>query len=62
MYVLLERESKSSLYQEMAAPGIRYENMTYSYEVANRNIRVFRKLNVRMALEDFYAKLKLNFS
>ena len=61
VYVLLERESKSSLYQEMAAPCIRYENMTYSYEVANRNIRVFRKLNVRMALEDFYAKLKLNF-
>ena len=62
VYVLLERESKSSLYQEMAAPCIRYENMTYSYEVKNRNIRVFRKLNVSMALEDFYAKLKLNFS
>lgn len=62
VYVLLERESKSSLYQEMAAPCIRYEDMTYSFESENRKIRVFKKINVRMALEDFYAKLALNFS
>ncbi len=62
IYVLLERESKKSLYQEIPAPCIRYEDMTYVNEPKNRNIRVFRQINTRMALEDFYAKLALNFS
>lgn len=62
VYALLERESKKRLYQEIAAPCIRYEDMTYSYEQKNRDIRVMSKINTRMALDDFYAKLALNFS
>lgn len=60
-YILLERESKKSLYREQAAPCIRYEDMTYSYEQKNRAIRVIRNINIRMAFEDFFAKLALNF-
>lgn len=62
VYVLLERDSKTSIYDEIEAPVISCEDMTYSFGEKNRKIRVYHRLNGRMVLEDFYAKLKINYS
>ena len=35
--------------------------MTYIHGQDNREIRVYRSLDVRLTLEDFFAKLALNF-
>ena len=36
-------------------------DMSYSFKNENRPIRVYRKVDSRMVLEDFFAKLALNF-
>ncbi|MDO5425582.1 MAG: nucleoside hydrolase [Eubacteriales bacterium] len=59
--VLLERESKTGIYEEIDAPRVDPEDMTYTFGKRNRKIRVYNQVNVRLTLEDFYAKLALNF-
>jgi inosine-uridine nucleoside N-ribohydrolase len=60
--VLLEESEKTDIYDVLPAPCIQYEDMIYTYEVKNRDIRVYKQVNARTTLNDFYAKMKLNYS
>lgn len=57
--VLLEELEKKD-YDEIPAPFIN-DDMTYTQNKNNRLIRVYHTLNTRLTMEDFYAKLALNF-
>jgi len=59
--VLMEESEKEDIYDVIPAPCIRYEDMKYDYSVKNREIRVYRSVNSRLTMEDFYAKLAINF-
>lgn len=59
--VLLEESEKDDIYDLVKAPNISYKDMTYNYENSNRDIRVYKVLNARTTLSDFYAKLQLNY-
>ena len=58
--VLLEEPKKKDLFDMVSAPEIN-PDFTYSFPGTHREIRVYREVNDRMTLEDFYAKLALNF-
>ncbi len=58
--VLLEESEKDDIYDMIEAPVI-HPDMSYSFEGRNRKIRVYRQLNPRTTLNDFYAKLKINY-
>lgn len=58
---LLEEREQTDIYEEITAPRIDLETMEYIDEPANRKIRVYKILNARLDLEDFYAKLKINY-
>lgn len=60
--VLMEESERTDDYDVIPAPNIRYEDMTYTYGKMNRKIRVYKRVDSRMTLEDFYAKLRINFS
>lgn len=47
-------------YDMVPAPRIA-EDMTYIHGQDNREIRVYKYLDARLTLEDFFAKLALNF-
>ena len=57
--VLMEELEKVS-YDLVPAPRIA-EDMTYIHGQDNREIRVYNYLDARLTLEDFFAKLQLNF-
>lgn len=57
--VLMEELEKVS-YDLVPAPGIA-EDMTYIHGRDNREIRVYKYLDARLTLEDFFAKLALNY-
>lgn len=57
---LLEEREKKDIFEEMPAPSIS-EDMKYIPNPDNRKIRVYHSLNVRLDLEDLFAKLKINF-
>lgn len=59
--VLLEESEKTDIYEVLAAPCISYETMQYTYERKNREIRVYKKVNDRLTIQDFFAKLELNY-
>jgi inosine-uridine nucleoside N-ribohydrolase len=59
--VLLEEVDRKDLYEEISAPTIEYESMKYNFENGNRRIRVYHHIDVRLTMEDFYAKLALNY-
>lgn len=58
--VLLEERERMD-YNWYPAPRIS-EEMTYIHEQNNRLIRVYHTLDSRLTLEDFYAKLAINFA
>ena len=57
--VLMEELERVS-YKMVQAPTI-LSDMSYSFENQNRPIRVYHTVDSRMVLEDFFAKLALNF-
>ena len=57
--VLME-ELEKVIYDLVPAPRIA-EDMTYIHGQNNREIRVYNYLDARLTLEDFFAKLQLNF-
>ena len=57
--VLMEDAAKIN-YDTMAAPRVR-EDMTYDLAQKNREIRVYKTAEVRLTMEDFFAKLAINF-
>ena len=59
--VLLEEAEKDDIYDMIPAPCINYGDMTYSFEQENRKIRVYKQVNARLTMNDFYAKLALNY-
>lgn len=59
--VLMEESEKTDNYDMIKAPVIAYEDMKYSFPDNNREIRVYKYVNVRLTMEDFYAKLSINF-
>lgn len=59
--VLLEEAEKTDIYDMKPAPIISYDDLTYSYEIANREIRVYNQVNARLVLGDFFAKMKINY-
>ena len=58
--VLLEEPKKKDLYDLIPAPEID-QDFTYRLSGRNREIRVYKTVNDRLTLEDFYAKLALNY-
>lgn len=58
--VLLE-ELQSVNYKLEKAPLINPEDLTYIHGKLDKEIRVYHTLNTRLTMEDFYAKLALNF-
>jgi inosine-uridine nucleoside N-ribohydrolase len=59
--VLLEETEKKDIYDELHAPNIRYDDLTYEHNEKNRKIRVYKEINTRLTMEDFYAKMMINF-
>lgn len=57
---LLLDELEKMNYDLKPAPAIA-DDMTYIHEQNNRDIRVYHTLDARMTMEDFYAKLAINF-
>lgn len=59
--ILLEESERTDSYELMNAPTISYEDMSYDFTEENRKIRVYKHVDSRIAMEDFYAKLKINY-
>jgi len=59
--VLMEEVQKTDLYDEVHAPNIGYKDLSYEHNEVNRKIRVYKEVNVRLTMEDFYAKMMINF-
>ena len=59
--VFLEDPNNPELFEELSAPTISYEDMSYSFDQPGRKIRVYHKINSRLILDDMFAKLKINF-
>ena len=58
---LMEEVERDDGYEMIPAPFIEPESMRYLPGKGNRPIRVYKKLDVRMDLEDFFAKLQINY-
>ncbi len=58
--VLMEETEKKDTYHLVEAPVVT-PNMKYIHGQTKRKIRVYHTLNTRMDLEDFFAKLQINF-
>lgn len=57
---LLLEEAQSKNYEWRIAPRVNRDG-SYTHGLSNRPIRVYHSLNTRLTMEDFYAKLALNF-
>lgn len=58
---LLDEREKCDGFSLMPAPNFDPVTMKYLPVPGNRKIRVYHQLNARQTLEDFFAKLQLNF-
>lgn len=54
----LAQDIKNDGYTMVEAPYISEQDITYSYGTGNRPIRVYHKMDVRLDLEDLFAKLE----
>lgn len=59
--VFLEESERTDIYDVIPAPRISYEDMRYDYSRPGREIRVYNRVNDRLILQDFFAKLKINY-
>ena len=59
--VLMEEAEKDTIYDLVPAPTVNYEDMTYIHGDSSREIRMYKQLDSRITMEDFYAKLAINF-
>ena len=60
--VFLEDPNNPNLFDELEAPTIDYNDLTYHFDAPTRKIRVYHTINPRLTLDDMFAKLKINFS
>lgn len=58
--VLLQESQKRDVYDVIPAPVFK-EDESYDFSEKNRDIRVYKQVDARMILNDFYAKLYLNY-
>ena len=58
--IFLDDPDNPDTYEEISAPCIDYNDMHYIHTGQNRKIRVYRRINVRLTLEDMFAKLKIH--
>lgn len=59
--VLLEEREQTDSYDMVIAPCINEEALTYVENEKNRKIRVYRHIDARLTINDFYAKLAINY-
>ena len=59
--LFLDNPNNPDFFDEIEAPTIDYQDLTYRFGTGNRKIRVYRKINSRLILDDMFAKLKINF-
>ena len=59
--VLLEESEKDDIYDMLEAPTISYDDMSYSFSGSGRKIKVYKEINARLTLDDFFAKMKINY-
>lgn len=59
--VLLEERERTDLYDVVRAPCVNKEDLTYEASEKNREIRVYHYINARLTMQDFYAKLAINY-
>ena len=59
--VLLEETGRTDIYDEVHAPDINYDDLKYKHNTANRKIRVYKEVDARLTMEDFYAKMMINY-
>lgn len=57
---LLEEIERNDGYEMIEAPFIK-DDMTYEFGKGNRKIRVYHRMDVRLDLEDLFARLAINF-
>ena len=55
-----ERECTDS-YDMVEAPCVNEDDLTYTANEKNREIRVYHQVNARLTMQDFYAKLAINY-
>lgn len=58
---LLFEQTGSSLYDEVTAPHLNADG-TFATRSEGRRIRVYRSVDTRMMMSDFYAKMRVNFA
>ena len=59
--VFLEDPNNPNLFDEVAAPTVDYEDLSYHYDEPHRKIRVYHTINPRLILDDMFAKLKIKY-
>ncbi len=59
--LLLAEAEKKDMYEMVPAPNVDPETLRYLYDRENRKIRVYKDANARLTLEDFFAKLQINY-
>lgn len=59
--LLLFESERTDVYDLVPAPQVDPETLKYIHGQGNREIRVYKDANARLTLEDFYAKLALNY-
>lgn len=58
---LLEEMERDDGYEMIPAPRIHPKDMTYIHGANTKQIRVYKKMDVRLDLEDLFARLQLNY-
>lgn len=61
MAALMQEEQRTDNFHMVPAPKVDIEDMHYVLDTDNREIRVFDYMDVRLTLEDFFAKLAINY-
>jgi len=59
--LFLDNPHNPDNFDEIPAPVIDYADMHYCLDTGNRKIRVYKRINPRLTLDDMFAKLKINF-
>lgn len=59
--VLMQESERVDNFHMIAAPRVNPEDMTYDLNTDNREIRVYDYIDYRITLEDFFAKLAINY-
>ncbi len=59
--IFLDDPNNPDYYDEIEAPRIDEKDLSYHFDGKNRKIRVYKKINPRLILDDFFAKMKINY-